>query len=139
MGKIAGRISTLEVSSDGGATFFELKGATDITLNSNQAELTTTAHDSGQFEEYVPGRKDFSLDVGLRYDEADPGQNILVDAFFSGTTLDWRFRMQVGTGNRQWLVKAFPTSLSPAGPNDDVASLDVTLRCTGPMTLQLQV
>lgn len=139
MGKIAGRISTIEVSSDGGLTFFEVKGAVDITLNSNQAELTTTSHDSGQFEEYVPGRKDFSIDLGLRYDEADPGQSLLVDGYYTGSVLDWRLRMQSGTGFRQWLVKGFPTSLSPGGPNDDVASMDASIRCTGPMTLQIQV
>jgi predicted secreted protein len=138
MSKQAGRISTLEVSADGGATYLEVKGASDITLNSSQAELTTTSHDSGQYEEYIPGRKDFTIDLGLRYDETDPGQANMVSAFYSGTVMDFRFRMQVGTGLKQWLVKGFCTSLTPAGPNDDVASMDATIRCTGPLTLQVQ-
>ena len=139
MPKIAGRISTIEISTDGGSTFHEVKGASDVTLSGNQAELTTTSHDSGQFEEYIPGRKDFTIDLGLRYDEADPGQDLLMDSFYSGTTVDWRFRMQVGTGLDQYLCKGFCSSLSPAGPNDDVASMDATIRVTGPVTRQTQV
>lgn len=139
MPKIAGRLSTLEISTDGGTTYLEVKGAADMTLNGSTAELTTTSHDSGGFEEYIPGRSDFTIDLSLRHDEADPGQDLLQDSFFSKTVVDWRFRMQVFAGLDEYKVKGFISSLSPAGPNDDVASMDATIRCTGVMTRSSQV
>lgn len=138
MAKIAGRLSTLEVSADGGSTYYEVKGAVDLKLNGSQAELKSTSHDSGQFEEYEPGRKDMTMDVSCRFNQDDAGQAIVKDAYFSASKIDIRFRMETNTGREQYTAKAFPSSLGPSGPDDDIASIDFTLRISGPLTKSLQ-
>ena len=59
------------------------------------------------------------------------GQEIIINGYFSGTRIDVRYRPDVGTGKNEMKFKAIVTSDSFASPNDDMASMDVTLRATG--------
>lgn len=139
MARQAGRIQKLAVSTDGGTNYTEVKGIADATLNLEQAELTTTAHDDGDFETFIVGRKNGSIDVTVRYDEADAGQQTLLDSFFDGTTLDYRWRMRGDvSGARELTAKGIITSQPQAAPNDDVASMDTTIRLTGTITKATQ-
>ena len=139
MTKIAGRLGRVAVSSDGGTTFFEVAGITDMSLSAAQAELNATAHDSGQFEEFINGRKDATLDLSLLWDEDDPGQNVITEAFTSATRIDVRFRMQEKLTAVEFLAKAIVTGYSPSAPNDDIATADVTLRVSGDFSFASQV
>lgn len=139
MAKIAGRLGRVAVSNDGGVTFFEVNGITDQTLNAAAAEINVTSHDSGQFEEFIQGRKDATLDLSLLWDEGDVGQGIIKTAFFSATQIRVRFRMQEGVGFAEFTQQAIVTSFAPASPNDDASTVDATLRISGSYTLNPQV
>ncbi len=134
MSKIQGRLGTLDVSSDGGATWVPVLGAQDISFTGNADELDVSAHDSGIFREYLQGRIDASIDFALWWDEDDPGQGIIKQSYFGALRFDVRFRMQVGSGKDEYKAKCWVTSFSPSSPNDDAASVDVTLRVTGNFT-----
>ncbi len=138
MAKIQGRLGRLAVSSDGGTTWVQVNGIQDMTFTGNADELDVSAHDSGQFREYLQGRKDATIDGTLWWDEADPGQNIVKNAYFSSTRIDMRFRMEENTGRDEIFTKGIVTSYSPASPNDDAASVDFTLRVTGDFTPSTQ-
>lgn len=138
MSKIVGRLSRLAISTDGGTTYTEINGIIDATLNLSQAEIGSTSHDSGDFEEFLIGRKDGTIDFGLRFDEADPGQDKLQDSLFAGTLADYRFRMEVASGKDEYKARGLVTSITPSGPNDDAAGMDASVRLTGTITKTAQ-
>jgi predicted secreted protein len=143
MGKIVGRLSKIQLSDDGGATYEVLGGAVDISMNIAQAEIGITAHSDDDWEVYLPGRKDVSIDCSLRYDEADPGQIILMASMFTSVEAERNMKIRLtmvtdpGVGV-QYDGTAFVSSLSPSGPNDDAASFDATLRVKGALVKSVQ-
>jgi predicted secreted protein len=139
MGKIVGRLSKIELSDDGGASYSELGGAVDISMNIAQAEIAITAHSDDDWEVYLPGRKDVSIDCSLRYDEADAGQILLMASMFTSVeaerNMNIRLTMVTDPGVAlKYEGVAFVSSLSPSGPNDDAASFDATFRVIGTLT-----
>ena len=138
MGKIAGRIGRLAVSSDGGTTFETVGGVQDMSMTGNADELDVSAHDTGQFREYIQGRKDASIDGSMWWDESDVGQEIIKNAYFSATRIDVRFRMEEGVGLDEITAKGIVTTMSPTSPNDDAAAWDFTLRLRGDFTFSKQ-
>jgi TP901-1 family phage major tail protein len=138
MAKIQGRLGALAVSSDGGVNWDTVAGAQDLTFNGNADTIDVSSHDSGQFREFLQGRKDATLDGSLFWDEADPGQGIIKNAYFSSTRIDVRFRMQEATGKDEIFAKAVVTTFGESSPNDDGAAVDVTLQITGDFTPSTQ-
>jgi hypothetical protein len=137
MAKIQGRLSKVAVGADN-VTYNDITGIIDATLNLELAEITTTTHDDGAFESYITGRKNGTIDLSVRWDDAATYQDTIKDAFFNGTTLYWRFRMDEATGLDQFVALGFVTSLTPSGPNDDAAGMDATIRLTGTITRSQQ-
>lgn len=131
MSRIAGRLGRVAVSSDGGQTFYDVDCIVDMSLSASQAELNVTCHASGQYEEYIPGRKEATMDLSLHWDEEDAGATILTDAYFSGTPLMVRYRPDEGSGKAEFLANGFVTSYNATSPNDDVADLEVSIRLSG--------
>jgi hypothetical protein len=109
-----------------------------MSFSGNQDELEATCHESGQYREYISGHKDATIDGSMFWDSEDPGQEIVSNAFFSSTKIDVRFRMQEATAAKEILSKGIITSWSPSAPNDDMASIDFTLRLSGDFTLSTQ-
>lgn len=131
MACIAGRLMKIEVSEDGGSSWENLGGLVDATLNLNIDELECTSHDDNGARSYIPNHHDATVDFSSRYDEADDGQDIIIDAAFAKTVLDFRVYMQVSSGLRRFDAEGFATSLAMAGPLDDTANLDGTIRLSG--------
>jgi predicted secreted protein len=126
---IAGRVSRLKASYDGGATYNTIASLVDATLNGSVSELECTNHDSDGIAEFIPGNLDFTLDASYRWDEEDPTQAALLNTLVpSPTSFKVRFMLQDTTGKRMFQADAFLTSYSPSGPNDDVAGLDTSMR-----------
>ena len=129
MACIAGRVSRVEVSYDGGSTYNNLGGIVDVTLNGNVDELECTTHDSNGIREYIPNHLDFTMDMTMRWDETDAAQNGLVDTLIpSPASFKVYFMLEQTSGRRRFEADAFITSFSPSGPLDDTAGLDVSLR-----------
>ena len=134
MAKIQGRLGALKISTDGGNTYTTVNGLIDGTLNGDQAEIKITAHDDGAVETYLPGRKNWTIDAKLHYDEADAGQIAVTSCFLNGTTVYWEMYLQSGTGFKIATAQGFVTKHTDASPNDDAAGLDFTVRITGALT-----
>lgn len=132
MACVAGRLSRAEISTDNGATYLNLGGLVDATLNFNVDELECTTHDSNGVREYIPNHQDATADFTMRWDETDPGQVALTGTIFpSPTSFKIRFYLENVTGRTRFEADAFATSYSPSGPLDDTAGLDVSLRLSG--------
>ena len=139
MAKTQGRLGSVQASSSGlVAGLTTVGGLVDGTLNGDQSSIKTTSHDSGQFEEYLPGRKSFTMDLKCHYDEADAGQGALIDSFLNGTTILFAFNQIVGSTYKQGRISGFVTKFSPGSPNDDAASVDFAVQCTGAITWTAQ-
>lgn len=136
---IAGKVSSLEVSTNGGSTWTLVTGRVDMTLNLNKGEIEASHMDGGDWSNYLAGRKDATVDFTLRYMEDDPGQVILIDNYFgSGTEIDVRFRLQTGTGKNQFSGKGIVTSLSPAPGDEAPTDMSGTIRINGALTKAAQ-
>lgn len=132
MAAIPGRIGRVQLSTDNGATYINVGGLVDGTLNINVDELEVTTHDSGGSREYLPNFRDETLDLTLRWDETDAGQDALLNANFpTTTTFKVRFLMQQQAGRKQFDADAFLTTGTVAQPLDDTASFDVSMRLSG--------
>lgn len=131
MSCIPGRFAKLQLSADGGTTFVNLGAIVDVTMNVNVDELECTTHDSNGAREYIPNHHDVTMDVSARWFDGDPGQEMLLDAAFSKTVLNFVFTMQTLTGRKKFTGTCFATTASPSGPLDDTGSFDVSLRCSG--------
>lgn len=128
MSAIAGRLSKIKVSDDGGSSFVNLGGIVDATLNINIDELETTTHDSNGAREYIPNHHDATIDGSLRWDEDNVGQQKVLDAVFDKTVLQFQMTMQTSTGRVRFDADGFATNFSPSGPLDDTAQVDFTIR-----------
>ena len=134
MSKIVGRLGALKISLDGGSSYQTVNGLVDGTLNGDQAEVKVTSHDDGQYETYLPGRKNWTVDAKCHYDEADAGQINVTSSFLANTTVLWQMYLQSGTGFKIATGSGFVTKLVDGSPNDDAASFDFTVRITGQLT-----
>lgn len=135
--RIPGRLAKLDVSPDNGATFENFGGIVDITMNLNVDELETTTHDDGGARTYLPNFHDVTYDVSARWQDGDPGQEIVMVAVFAKTVFSHRFFMEIASGRKRFDGSTFATSYSPSGPLDDTGQIDVSLRASG-VTLNTQ-
>ncbi len=138
MSKIAGRLGRVAISTDGGASFTDVNGISDMTFNTTTEEIDVTTHDDNIFRTFIQGRKEGSLDLSMMWDEDDPGQNALRNAYFGATQPQFRFRLQEGTNRQEFLASGFISNWTPAAPNDDAATMDVTIRFSGAFSPGLQ-
>lgn len=134
MGLQTGQLAYLKLSTDGGSTYTKLGKVDSLTININAAEIEAGHFDDDGWLEYLEGKKDATIDFSCKYDESDPGQDILLDYHFDSLTLDIEWAHKVGTGNRKYTATAIVTSLSPDFPDNDVAMITGTLRITSKPT-----
>ena len=133
MAKHQGYDATLEISTDG-STYYDINGLVDVTFNGNVGEMDSTTHDDSTFRTYLVNRMDGTLDGSVKWDESDTGQNMLETSWIGLGTRYYRYRMQTGSGYREYKGTGFVTSLSPSGPNDDVAEASFSIRLSGTIT-----
>lgn len=136
-GPIPGKLSRLYVSTDGGTTWLRVGGRVDLTLNINRGEIDASHMDSGSWSEFLPGRRDWSIDGTVRYIEGDPGQEALVDQAFAvedeEALLKVRFMLREDPGQSEFVGDVFVTSESISVSDEAPADMAITLRGTGPL------
>jgi hypothetical protein len=121
MARIQGRLSKVLISPDAVTTdYVEIKGMKEGSFNGSRSEIKVTAHDDGDFENYITGRIDGTVDLKLYYDEADPGQQQLVAAWLAGTVVYAKYITHPG---------------SPAAQVDTLAVNTVTVGHAYPVTI----
>lgn len=135
---IPGKLSSLEVSDDGGTTWTPVLGRVDMTLNLEKGEIDASHMDSKDWSDFLHGRKSASIDFSLRYIEDDAGQGLLIDNYFASqlaeTLLDVRFRLRTGSGDREFTAKGFVTSLTITAADEAPSDMNGTLRISGAVT-----
>lgn len=134
---IPGKLSRLYVSTDG-ETWLRVGGRTDLTLNINRGEIDASHMDSGSWSDYLPGRRDWSIDGTVRYIEEDEGQAALIDQAFAvedeEALLKVRFMLREDPGQTEFTGDVFVTSESISASDEASADMSITLRGTGPLT-----
>ena len=132
MSRIAGRVSRVKTSTNSGSSYTYINGIADCSLSVSVKAINTTSHDDGDFETFMMGRKSLTMDLKLRWDESDPGQIALLNSWISTNTMNlYKFRMQEGAGFYEFTGTGLITKWNPSGPNDDVASVDVSIQLSG--------
>ena len=128
MAKIHGRLSTFTWNA------VAVNGIVDETFNLERPSIDTTCHDDGDARSFIAGRLAGSIDLTLRWDEADSGQGGMQADFFTGTSRAIVFRMQTGAGNHEFTGTGLIENWNPSGPNDDAAEVTATVRISGAIT-----
>jgi len=141
-GPIPGKLSRLFVSTDGGTTWLRVGGRVDLTLNINRGEIDASHMDAGSWSDYLPGRRDWSIDGTVRYIEDDPGQQALIDQAFAvedeEALLKVRFMLREDPGQTEFTGDVFVTSESISVSDEAPADMAITLRGTGPLVKAAQ-
>lgn len=132
MAVILGRVQTAAFNDGGG--YDEVGKIVDGSLEVESAEVATTSHDSGVWEEFLQGRNSATVTLSVRYDEADAGQDACLAAWVAQTMGTLRFRMGGAGGSKQYSGSAFVKSAPMSAPNDEAADLQLTFRMTGAIT-----
>jgi predicted secreted protein len=130
MARIQGRLSKVMVSTDN-TTFTEVKGMKEGSFNGSRSEIKVTSHDDGDFENYIAGRIDGTVDLKLYYDEADAGQTIVNTAWLAGTQIFFHYVTHPSAGQKAYTGSCIVTKHEEAGGDNDVMVLNTTLRITG--------
>lgn len=134
-GLVPGRLAQVEVSLDGQA-WKKVGRLVEATLNSSRAEDEATTHDSGEDDEFYPGRRNSTISGEWRYDEADEGQEILADAHFAAMDAEgdvdditFHVRFKLKSSGRVFVCdEAFLTQFEIRGPNQGLCPLNMTIR-----------
>lgn len=138
MSKTAGRLARVSVSSNGGSTWVSLNGLTAFSVTTSMAPINVSSFDSGQFEEYINGRKSGTVSASAHLDLDDAGQFMLFDAVGSGTKILFRERFTEGTGKPERIIPTVISELTESVDNDGAASLEISAQVTGDFSLQTQ-
>ena len=125
MAKVHGRLQTFSWNS------VAVNGIVDGGLNLERPEIDVTTHDTGDAREFIQGRLAGTIDLTLRWDEADSGQGGMQADFFTGTSRAIYFRMGTGAGLHSFTGTGIVTSWSVKGPNDDASEVSATVRYSG--------
>jgi hypothetical protein len=136
MAHFHGRLGKVQVSTNGGTTWIDIGGVTDSSLKGTKGKINTSDHDSADFEEYIQGRKDLSIDLTCNYDTADAGQTALITNWYAdGVTFLVRFSPAGSTaGSPQKQASGFVETLEEGDPNDAQATLTCTIQLSGTVT-----
>lgn len=138
MSCIPGYLAEWDISPDNGATFLTLDSLVDGSINGNIDELECTTHASKGVRRFIPGHRDETADITMRWDEDDPAQVLMLDSVYPApTSFKTIFLLERKINRRVFRGDAFLTSHSPNANLDDTAGLDTSLRLSG-TTLEVQ-
>ncbi|KKN71040.1 hypothetical protein LCGC14_0424570 [marine sediment metagenome] len=125
MAKIHGRLSNFQWNA------IDVKGIMDANQNLERPEINVTTHDTGDFEEFIFGRMAGTVDLTMKWDEADPGQGAMQTDFFTPTSRAIVFRMETGSGLHEFTGNGQITAWAKTGPNADASEVTATVRFSG--------
>lgn len=128
---ISGFNAQASISVDGGTSYQVIGEARDATLSISQNEIEATSFSSGGWSEYIPGLKEWSVDIEALYIPANIGQENLYEALVDGTQIKVKLLPKTGTGNIGYEGDAFVTSWEINPTPDDAVAVSVSFRGTG--------
>ena len=125
MAKIHGRLSNFSWNATA------INGIVDASLNLERPEIDVTTHDTGDARQYISGRLAGTVDLTMKWDEADAGQSSMQADLITGTQRAIFFRMETASTKHSFTGTGQITSWSPSGPNDDSGEASVNIRYSG--------
>jgi hypothetical protein len=125
MAKIHGRLMNFAWNT------VAVNGIVDGTLNLERADVDVTTHDTGDAYAFIQGRLKGSVDLNMKWDEADSGQGGMQADFVTGTQRAVYFRMNTGGGLHTFTGTAQVNKWSAKGPNQDAGEVTASLTYTG--------
>lgn len=128
MAKIHGRLQSFQWNA------VAVNGIVDGSLNMERPEIDTTTHDTGDAREGLSGRLTGTVDLTLKWDEADSAQSSMQTDFVAGTARAIKFRMQTLAGAHSFDATGAITSWAPSGPNDDASEVAVSIQLRNAIT-----
>lgn len=130
MGCIPGVKGSLEVSEDGGVTWYRVEMGVTFTLEVNADQNECTSKDNaatGGYKSYEYGFKDATITGNCRADDLVPGQTIVMNAILFSRKIWARFKLHAASGGRLWTSSdVMVTRWSPSSP-EDISALDFTM------------
>lgn len=128
---IAGFTARVSISADGGTSYQVVGEARDATLSISQNEIDATSFDSNGWSEFIPGLKEWSVDIEALYIPTNVAQENLFEALVEGTTLKIKLLPKTGTGNIGYEGGVFVSSWEINPTTDDAIAVSVSFRGTG--------
>jgi predicted secreted protein len=128
---IAGFNAQVSLSVDGGTSYQVIGEGRDATLSISQNEIEATSFDSGGWSEYIPGLKEWNVDIEALHVPTNVGQENLYEALVDGAKIKIKLLPKTGTGNIGYKGDAFVTSWEINPTPDDAVSVSVSFRGTG--------
>lgn len=137
MGEQLGRVSTVYISIDGGSTYNKIAEVKDPTGALARDLHDATSNDDGLWKVDVKGHKKFTISLTCNYDISDTGQTNLIQAEFSDTATNFKFRPSGDTvGNKEYLGVFNVSSTDLSTPTQGIAELSVSMESSGTITYQ---
>lgn len=135
MSEFLGRVATVEVSSDGGTTFFEVGEVKDPTFPQNRDLHDATANDDGIDKVDLRGHKQRSLTFTCNFDSSDTGQNMMRAAYDSDTDIRFRYRPEGNVaGKPEYEFDGNFNSLELNTPTQGISELSADVQSSGAVT-----
>ncbi|HJW84757.1 MAG TPA: phage tail tube protein [Anaerolineae bacterium] len=125
MAKVHGRLSTFSWNSNA------VGGIVDAAINLERPEIDVTTHDTGDARSFIQGRLAGTIDLTMKWDEADAGQGGMQADFFTATQRAVYFRMNTGGSLHTFTGTAQINSWAAKGPNDDAGEVTASIRYSG--------
>jgi predicted secreted protein len=106
------------------------------TLNINQAMISATTKDSGNWEDVLPGNRDWSVDCsGMVALDATYGAVNLTTLITGATSVVLNFRLKSSAStDKYWTGSAYLTSLSLEAARGSTASFTASFKGDGALT-----
>lgn len=105
-----------------------------LSIDGNQINISN--FDSGEFEEFLAGRKNWTISFTCRYDQADTnGQLNVIDDLLAGNNGAWNFGPETTTtGDVSYSGTGNPSNITIDAPDDDVMEISGDVQGTGTLT-----
>lgn len=128
---MSGFSAKVEISVDGGTSYQTIGEARDATLSISQNEIEATTFDSAGWSEFIPGLKEWNVDIEALYVPTNVAQENLYEALVDGAMLKVKLLPKTGAGNIGYKGDVFVTSWEINPTPDDVIAVSVSFRGTG--------
>lgn len=136
---IAAKNATVEVSSDGGATYNKIGEMREVNLSVEVGDIDATSLDSAGWEERLDGIKSWSGTAAGFYLEANAGQDAVWAALEGSTALKLRFRPKGAlAGAKQFVGDIRIRGYNLAAAVSDALAKDISFSGTGAIVRSAQ-
>lgn len=109
---------------------------TNLSLSIDGNQINANNFDSGQFEEFVQGRTNWTISFTCRYDQEDTsGQLTVIDDLLAGSNGEWIFGPDTTTtGDLTFTGDGNPSNVTIDAPDDDIMEISGEIQGTSTLT-----